>query len=187
MKATHAKLQKLVFADQAISEAVFALLASERSLGDYIFASKSEDIHEDIYFDTPTRGLQQTRASLRLRRMPDGTGALQFKKPSGDVAVDMGYVTLECGHGWSEAAESVETDTGIRTAMLLQAEATDVTRVGSVKTTRRMLRVADHRPCALFEDRFTEVTQVCVSVNAEAFTRDFLGCLARRQTSNANL
>lgn len=40
------------------------------------------------------------------------------------------------------------------------------------------ITIADYRPCALFKDRLKEVTQVCVSVNAKAFLRDFLERLA---------
>ena len=43
------------------------------------------------------------------------------------------------------------------------------------------ITIADHRPCVLFKDRLKEVTQVCVSVNSEAFIRDFLGCFAHCQ------
>ena len=42
------------------------------------------------------------------------------------------------------------------------------------------ITIADHRPCALFKDRFKEVTQVCVSVNSGAFVRDLLQLLAGR-------
>lgn len=141
MKPNHFKEQKLVFADPSIAEAVFAILANGRSIGDYTFASKSADSHEDIYFDTPASGLQRTRASLRLRRLPNGSGVLQFKKPVGDVAVDMEYVTLACEHAWADSTMTVAPDDQINTAILLQAGGTEVVRTGVVKTERRVLLV----------------------------------------------
>ena len=110
-------------------------------MGSYTFTPRTEESFHDIYFDTLARDLQLGHASLRLRRVTDGSGLLQFKRPSGDVSVDMNYVTLSCEYPWSDSTQEVSPEGEMRGAILLQAGETSVSRIGTISTRRCSLGV----------------------------------------------
>ncbi len=139
---TEQREAKFVFADQSVSDAIFSLLSSGRSIGDFVLTPKRQEVTEDMYWDTAAHTLQRTRASLRLRQRKGMTSVLQFKKPVGDVSVDMGYLTLSWDCQEPSVGSHLPLADEAMTAVLLQAGSADVTPIGTVRTERTVVTVA---------------------------------------------